>query len=138
MGTMLCQELNRRVLVLAPPHLIDEDNPGSWENAFRTFGFRARDYTCRSIGVIDRIISKNEHQDFDIVLIDEAHRFRSEETDTYAKLAQGLEGRQARDICRRCPCATRRRFPAWSSAYDRRRATPSRGRSRRVSGGSSH
>ena len=94
MGTMLCQELNRRVLVLAPPHLIDEDNPGSWENAFRTFGFRARDYTCRSIGIIDRIISKNEHQDFDIVLIDEAHRFRSEQTDTYAKLAEVCRGKK--------------------------------------------
>lgn len=94
MGTMLCQELNRRVLVLAPPHLIDEDNPGSWENAFRTFGFRARDYTCRSIGVLDRIISKNEHQDFDIVLIDEAHRFRSEQTETYAKLAEVCRGKK--------------------------------------------
>jgi superfamily II DNA or RNA helicase len=94
MGTMLCQELNRRVLVLAPPHLIDEDNPGSWENAFRTFGFRARDYTCRSIGVLDRIIRKNEHQDFDIVLIDEAHRFRSEQTETYAKLAEVCRGKK--------------------------------------------
>ena len=94
MGTMLCQELNRRVLVLAPPHLIDEDNPGSWENAFRTFGFRARDYTCRSVGVLDRIINKNEHQEFDVVLIDEAHRFRSEQTDTYAKLAEICRGKK--------------------------------------------
>lgn len=94
MGTMLCQELNRRTLVLAPPHLIDEDNPGSWENAFRTFGFRARDYTCRSIGVLDRIINKNEHEDYDVVLIDEAHRFRSEQTETYAKLAEVCRGKK--------------------------------------------
>lgn len=94
MGTMLCQELNRRTLVLAPPHLIDEDNPGSWENAFRTFGFRARDYTCRSIGVLDRIINKNEHEDCDVVLIDEAHRFRSEQTETYAKLAEVCRGKK--------------------------------------------
>jgi superfamily II DNA or RNA helicase len=94
MGTMLCQELNRRVLVLAPPHLIHEDNPGSWENAFRTFGFRARDYTCRSVGILDRIIRKNEHQDYDVVLIDEAHRFRSEETDTYANLAEICRGKK--------------------------------------------
>lgn len=94
MGTMLCQELNRRVLVLAPPHLIDEDNPGSWENAFKTFGFRSRDYTCRSVGVLDRIIDKNEHQNFDVVLIDEAHRFRSEQTETYAKLAEICRGKK--------------------------------------------
>ena len=94
MGTMLCQELNRRVLVLAPPHLIDEDNPGSWESAFRTFGFRARDYTCRSIGVLDRLLERNEHQEYDIVLIDEAHRFRSEHTETYAKLAEVCRGKK--------------------------------------------
>ena len=89
MGTMLCQELNRRVLVLAPPHLIDEDNPGSWESAFRTFGFRARDYTCRSIGVLDRLLERNRDQEYDIVLIDEAHRFRSEHTETHA-VSRGL------------------------------------------------
>lgn len=94
MGTMLCQELSRRVLILAPPHLIDEDNPGSWENAFRTFGFRARDYTCRSIGILDRLIRNNEHQDYDIILIDEAHRFRSEQTDTYSKLAEICRGKK--------------------------------------------
>lgn len=93
MGTMLCQELNRRVLILAPPHLIDKDNPGSWENAFSTFGFRARDYTCRSIGILDKVISKNEHQNYDVVLIDEAHRFRSEQTDTYTKLAEICRGK---------------------------------------------
>lgn len=64
MGTMLCQELNRRVLVLAPPHLIDPNNQGSWENAFKTFGFRSRDYSCRSIGILDKIIKKNEHDGF--------------------------------------------------------------------------
>lgn len=94
MGTMLCQELNRRVLVLAPPHLIDENNQGSWENAFRTFGFRARDYRCRSIGVLDKIIERGEHNDFDIILIDEAHRFRSETTDTYSKLAEICRGKK--------------------------------------------
>jgi len=94
MGTMLCEALNRRVLVLAPPHLIDEDNPGGWENAFRTFGFRSRDYTCRSIGVLDRIISRNEHQDFDVILIDEAHRFRTEQTETYSKLAEICRGKK--------------------------------------------
>ncbi len=94
MGTMLCQELNRRALVIAPPHLIDENNQGSWENAFRTFGFRARDYQCRSIGILDRIIERGEHDDFDIVLIDEAHRFRSEHTETYAKLAEICRGKK--------------------------------------------
>ncbi len=94
MGTMLCQELKGRTLVLAPPHLVDEHNQGSWENAFRNFGFRARDYKCRSIGILDQIIERDEHKDFDIVLIDEAHRFRTEETETYTKLAQICRGKK--------------------------------------------
>lgn len=94
MGTMLCQELKGRSLVLAPPHLIDENNQGSWENAFRNFGFRSKDYRCKSIGKLDQIIDKEEHKDFDIVLIDEAHRFRTEDTETYAKLAQICRGKK--------------------------------------------
>lgn len=94
MGTMLCQELKGKTLVLAPPHLIDENNEGSWENAFKNFGFRAKDYKCKSIGILDKIIEKKLHKDFDIVLIDEAHRFRTEDTETYAKLAQICRGKK--------------------------------------------
>jgi superfamily II DNA or RNA helicase len=94
MGTMLCQELKGRILVLAPPHLIDENNEGSWENSFKNFGFRSRDYKCQSIGVLDKIIKKNLHNEFDVVLIDEAHRFRTEETETYAKLSQICRGKK--------------------------------------------
>lgn len=94
MGTMLCQELRGRTLVLAPPHLIDENNEGSWENAFKNFGFRSKDYKCQSIGILDKIIEKELHKDYDIILIDEAHRFRTEETETYAKLAQICRGKK--------------------------------------------
>lgn len=94
MGTMLCQELGIRVLVLAPPHLIDENNTGSWSNAFSEFGFRNRDYKCMSIGVLDKIIEKEIHHDFDAILIDEAHKFRTETTETYAKLAQICRGKK--------------------------------------------
>jgi hypothetical protein len=88
MGTMLCQELSKKTLVLAPPHLIDENNKGSWENAFKDFGFRRKDYLCKSIGGLDKIIEKKIHHNYDVILIDEAHRFRTEDTATYAKLAQ--------------------------------------------------
>lgn len=94
MGTMLCQELKSPALILAPPHLIDEHNQGSWENAFRNFGARAKDYRCRSIGMLDRVLEREEHKDFDVILIDEAHRFRTEDTETYTKLAQICRGKK--------------------------------------------
>jgi len=94
MGTMLCEELPGRTLILAPPHLIDENNEGGWENSFKNFGFRAKDYKCKSIGVLDKIIKKELHKKFDTILIDESHRFRTEETETYAKLAQICRGKK--------------------------------------------
>lgn len=94
MGTMLCEELPGRTLVLAPPHLIDENNEGSWENAFKNFGFRSKDYKCESIGMLEKIIKKELYKKFDIVLIDESHRFRTEDTETYAKLAQICRGKK--------------------------------------------
>ena len=94
MGTMLCEELPGRTLVLAPPHLIDENNEGSWENAFKNFGFRSKDYKCESIGMLEKIIKKELYKRFDIVLIDESHRFRTEDTETYAKLAQICRGKK--------------------------------------------
>ena len=86
MGTMLCQELGGSTLVIAPPHLIDESNPGSWENTFKDFGFRAKDYECKSKGVIDQIAKKGDFQRFDNIIIDEAHNYRNEETQTFTDL----------------------------------------------------
>lgn len=94
MGTMLCEELSGRTLVLAPPHLIDENNEGSWENAFKNFGFRSKDYKCESIGILEKLINKELYKKFDTVLIDESHRFRTEDTETYAKLAQICRGKK--------------------------------------------
>lgn len=94
MGTMLAQELPGKTLVIAPPHLIDEDNQGSWENSFRSFGFRANSYKCRSLGILDKIIEKREHKEYDNVLIDESHRFRTEDTETYKYLAQICRGKK--------------------------------------------
>lgn len=89
MGTMLCQELNEKTLVLAPPHLT-----GGWEYAFKEFGFLARDYECRSIGMLKKITEKDWHRDFEVVLIDESHRFRSEDNNTHALLAQICKGKK--------------------------------------------
>lgn len=88
MGTMICQELHGSTLVIAPPHLIDESNPGSWENAFKDFGFRSKDYECKSKGIIDQIAAKKMYERFDNILIDEAHNYRNEDTSTYTALSE--------------------------------------------------
>lgn len=49
-SALLAQQLDGRTLVLAPPALLDEANPGSWVNVFREFNIP---FDCKSIGQID-------------------------------------------------------------------------------------
>ena len=85
MAAMLARELDGRCFVIAPPALLDPNNPGAWQNVFREFGVVGSD--CESIGRIDAILKKDLRK-YDYIIIDEAHRFRNEDTETYAKLHQ--------------------------------------------------
>ncbi len=79
-----------RILVIAPPVLIDETNPGSWKKVFRDFNIPA---TFRSIGELDKIIKDGVEQ-YRHVFVDEAHRFRTENNATYEKLAEICRGKK--------------------------------------------
>ncbi|MEQ1604690.1 MAG: helicase-related protein [Pyrinomonadaceae bacterium] len=83
MAAMLARELEGGILVIAPPALIDEKNPGAWGNVFRDFGVRR--FKTYSVGRLDEIL-KLDLRKFQYVFIDEAHRFRNEYNETYAKL----------------------------------------------------
>jgi len=87
-SAMLAQELDGRSLVIAPPTLLDRDNPGSWPNVFSDFGVRQTDF--ESIGKIDNLLKRGVEK-YTNVFIDEAHRFRTETTQMYEQLF---------DICR--------------------------------------
>ena len=98
MGTMLCKRLienkHKKVLIIAPPHLIDKNNKGSWHNAFEEFHFKSIEFECYSIGLLDNILKKEKPENYDIVLIDESHRFRSELTENYPKLNEICRGKK--------------------------------------------
>jgi superfamily II DNA or RNA helicase len=85
-GTMLCQELPGKTLVIAPPHLIDKNNPGSWENAFREFNFSLKDCRFESSGIIDQIAEKGLFQEYNNIVIDEAHTYRNDGSNTFKHL----------------------------------------------------
>ncbi|MEX0909911.1 MAG: helicase-related protein [Candidatus Paceibacterota bacterium] len=89
-SAMLAQQLDGRSLVLAPPVLLDKDNPGSWRNVFFDFKVSAE---FESIGKLDAIIKRGTDK-YENVFIDEAHRFRSESNETYEKLAQICRGKR--------------------------------------------
>ena len=90
-GTMLAQKLNGRTLIIAPPALIDEDNPGSWPNVFLEFGVRQSRF--ESSGMLDRVL-EGDHAKFDTIIIDESHRFRNEMTQQYEKLFELCKGKK--------------------------------------------
>lgn len=79
-----------RILVIAPPVLLDKTNPGSWPNVFRDFNVPA---TFRSIGELEKIIKDGVEQ-YSHVFVDEAHRFRTENNATYESLAEICRGKK--------------------------------------------
>lgn len=89
---MLVSQLDGRTMVIAPPALLDENNPGSWPNVFIDFHISAK---FISTGKLDEAIHElNKREDYKNIVIDEAHRFRNETTLSYEKLAEICRGKR--------------------------------------------
>ncbi|HWZ94570.1 MAG TPA: helicase-related protein [Opitutaceae bacterium] len=91
MSALLARHLDGRSIVIAPPHLLDQHNPGSWPNVFREFGVRG--FRCESIGKLDSLL-EDDLSKYSYVFIDESHRFRTEDTQSYELLAQICSGKK--------------------------------------------
>ncbi len=89
-AAMLANQLDGRNLVIAPPVLLDKENPGSWPNVLSDFRVP---YDCESLGKLDHLIAQGTDK-YTNIFIDEAHRFRTETTQTYEKLAQICRGKR--------------------------------------------
>jgi HKD family nuclease len=82
-SALLLQQVQGRTLIICPPVLKQY-----WEDSLFDFGIRS--FTVESLGKLEHIIKKGLEK-YDYVVIDEAHRFRNEGTQSYANLL---------DICR--------------------------------------
>lgn len=91
MSALLARELEGRTLVIAPPALLDRNNPGSWPNVFGDFGVRQSRF--ESIGKLDDLL-RSDTSRYANVFIDESHRFRTDSNQTYEKLAQVCRGKR--------------------------------------------
>ena len=89
-SAMLAGQLNGRTLVIAPPVLLKESNPGSWPNVFSDFKVSA---DFESLGKLDNLLYKGTDK-YTNIIIDEAHRFRTETTASYEKLAEICRGKR--------------------------------------------
>jgi superfamily II DNA/RNA helicase len=92
MSALLARHLDGRSIVIAPPHLLDKHNPGSWPNVFRDFGVRGAEF--ESIGKLASLLEREDLENYQYVFIDESHRFRTEETQSYELLAQICSGKK--------------------------------------------
>jgi len=81
--SLLLQQLHGKTLVICPPVLADY-----WKESLFDFGIRSIE--VESLGKLHKIIKKGTEK-YDYIVIDEAHRFRNEATQSYADLL---------DICR--------------------------------------
>jgi len=91
MSALLAQQLDGRSLVIAPPHLLDQDKRGSWPNVFGDFQVRQTDFA--SVGKLDDLLERDLAK-YTNVFIDESHRFRTETNQTYETLAQICRGKR--------------------------------------------
>ena len=89
-SAMLAQQLDGRNLVIAPPVLLEKDNPGSWTNIFSDFRVPS---DFESLGKLDQLVERGTDK-YDNIFIDEAHRFRTETNITYEALAKICRGKR--------------------------------------------
>ncbi|MAG85846.1 MAG: helicase [Flavobacteriaceae bacterium] len=89
-SAMLAGQLDGRTLVIAPPVLLEKSNPGSWPNVFSDFRVPA---DFESLGKLDNLLDRGIDK-YTNIIIDEAHRFRTETTISYEKLAEICRGKR--------------------------------------------
>jgi superfamily II DNA/RNA helicase len=90
MAAMLASQLDGRTLVIAPPALLSKSNPGSWPNVFSDFRVPA---DFESIGKLKDIVERGT-QKYSNIIIDEAHRFRTETTLSYEYVTEICRGKR--------------------------------------------
>jgi len=86
---LIARQLRKRGIVLCPPGIIGDEKKekSGWKWYLEAFGLY--DWRVESIGKLsdeDFIKSLKELKDIEVIIVDEAHRFRNEDTKSYEQL----------------------------------------------------
>jgi superfamily II DNA or RNA helicase/HKD family nuclease len=87
-ASLVAREVGGRGLVIAPPHLVEEP----WGRYLELFGLYP--WRAYSTGKLDEALAFAQRADIELVIVDEAHRFRNPETKDYALLSAIIRGRK--------------------------------------------
>ncbi len=90
---MVAKAIGKRGIVICPPHLIgDEDRKSGWRKYLADF--KLWDWEIRSVGKLEETLQFiQENKDIEVVIVDEAHRFRNERTLGYHYLNEICRGK---------------------------------------------
>ncbi|MDD2261950.1 MAG: helicase-related protein [Clostridia bacterium] len=93
-ASLIARKLDKRGIIICPPGLIGDDEAGSGWNKYKQ-DFELYDWEVRSGGNLDATIGFLENTDgIEVIVIDEAHRYRNSNTETYEKLKTICRGRK--------------------------------------------
>ncbi len=92
-AAMLANQFDGRTLVIAPPALLNKNNPGSWPSVFFDFHILAK---FISTGKLEEAVKeiRIRGEEYKNIIIDESHRFRTETTLSYEKVAEICRGKR--------------------------------------------
>lgn len=94
---MIARDLGKRGMVICPPGLMgDEHYRSGWRKYLADFELRKYEWEVFSSGDLKGAaeFARQEGSEIEVVIIDEAHRFRNEDTESYEYLSAICKNRQ--------------------------------------------
>ena len=93
-GSVLGRLNGKRGLVIAPPGLVGDYNAGTgWWGYLQDF--KLHEWRAVSRGKMEEVLRMvNRQRDFEVILVDEAHYFRNQDSEDYHYLSQICRGKQ--------------------------------------------
>jgi len=94
-ASLIAKQIGKRGLILCPPSLIGHENENSGWYEYKN-KFKLYDWDIKSSGDLENIeksIRKN-NLGYEVIIVDEAHRFRNQDTANYEALSNICRGKQ--------------------------------------------
>lgn len=91
-ASMIAKNLGKRGMVICPPALIGDKHlkTGWWEYVIN---FKLYDWEVESRGKLEELVETIHGQDIEVIIVDEAHYFRNQDTAAYEALMNVCRGK---------------------------------------------